>query len=117
MQSIISGSQINECLLKLFVYEKNLIQQFHDQKKNGFAHRISDDLGSIEEEVKPCLSAHSIDCENRKDISWRKMTYHVLNRMTLLWRWQRHCKYTIEQFLKVNRLKWKRHARLQLILR
>ena len=45
--------------------------------KKGYAHHISDDLGSIDEEVKPCLSGHSIDCENRKDISRRKMKHHV----------------------------------------
>jgi len=47
-------------------------------KKNGCVHHIGEAVSSIDEETKPCLSSHSIDCENRKDISPRKMKYHVL---------------------------------------
>jgi hypothetical protein len=71
MQPIISGSQIKEYLVTLCVNEENLVQQFHDQK-NGYAHHISEAMGSIDEEMKPCLSARSIGYENRKDISPRK---------------------------------------------
>jgi hypothetical protein len=35
-------------------------------------------VGSIDEEMKTCLSASSIDCENKKDTSPQKMKYRVL---------------------------------------
>jgi len=46
--------------------------------ENGYAHHISVAVGSFDKEMKTCLSARPIDCENRKDISPRKMKYHVL---------------------------------------
>jgi hypothetical protein len=47
-------------------------------KENGYTHHISEVVGSIDEEMKPSLSARPVDCENRKDIFPRKMKYHVL---------------------------------------
>jgi hypothetical protein len=47
-------------------------------KDNGYAHHISEAVGSTAEEMKPCLGALPIDCENRKDISPGKMKYLAL---------------------------------------
>jgi hypothetical protein len=46
--------------------------------KKGYAYHISGAVGYIDVEMQPCLSASSIDCENRKDISPQKMKYHAL---------------------------------------